>query len=198
MIQYIRRILAAAAPDHWSEALLIAVVAPVLSYFIYMGLIKDTPNVQVYSETSWPPKVHQNETLTIEVDISFDETCTVTARRILRAADGAEYVVSEDIREVVANERTQYSVNVPISTAIPTGPATVRGEFAYACDFWSRYVKARTRRGTERPIEVLSAAALEPARLSLPPKEGYVIVRAHYRKLPKQALRSQPPTSQPK
>lgn len=194
MIKYIKRILAAAAPDHWSEALLIAVVAPVLTYFLYMGFIKDTPNVQVYSETSWPPKVHQNETLVIDVDISFDETCTVTARRILRAADATEYVVSEDIREVIANDRMQYSVNVPITTAVPVGPATVRGEFSYACDLWSRYVRTRTRRGTERPIEVLPPAPVEPVKLSLPPKEGSVIVRAHYRKLPKRAMRVPQPS----
>lgn len=50
----------------------------------------------------------------------------------------------------------QYVVRIPVLVAVPLGPAYIRSDFSYGCDFWSRWVKPIRQQGRLRSVEIIS------------------------------------------
>lgn len=60
-----------------------------------------------------------------------------------------------DSKNIVKNQRLTYTTRIPIPFTIPPGKALIRSDFAYACDWWDRYISPIHVRGRDRVIEIL-------------------------------------------
>lgn len=162
-MKYIAGIIRALIPHTPLDAALVLVCAPVLAYVGYMALLKDVPHAIRNSETQYPQTVERDSYFWLTFDLTFDQTCTMNAQRIITGSDDVEYVASEEKRDVVAGVPIQYNVRVPVTPAIPYGVAYVRSDFLWQCDLWSRYIRARPQRGINRQIKIVPAGSVKPS-----------------------------------
>lgn len=181
------RILKALVPEGMKEVIALSVFTPIAAYVGYVALIKDAPTVTVYTEAVYPKQAYRDGYFFISTDLAFSESCNVKAKRIFTGKDGVDYVVGEDEKDVIAGERSQYMIRVPVTSQVPYGPALFRSDIEYGCDFWSRYVKSRKTTGRIRVVEILPALTNYKstdltATCELPDKAGYSVIRAHYRR----------------
>lgn len=163
-MKYLTGILKALIPHTALDAAVVLVLGPVLAYVGYMAFIKDTPSAIVNSETQYPQTVERGSYFWLTFDLTFDQSCTMQAERVITGSDNVEYVASEEGgREVIAGVPVQYTVRVPVTPAIPYGIAYVRSDVNWQCDLWSRYVRSRETRGLSRQIRVVPAGSVPPS-----------------------------------
>lgn len=184
----IGRVLKALVPEGMKEVIALSIFTPIAAYTGYVALIKDPPTVTVYTEAVYPKQAYRDGYFFISTDLAFSETCNVKAKRIFTGSDGVDYIVAEDEKDVIAGERMQYMIRVPVTSQVPFGPAWFRSDLEYGCDFWSRYVKARKTTGRIRSVEILPSLTNHYkstdllALCELPEKKGYTAIKAHYRR----------------
>lgn len=154
-MDYVRGVARAIIPRKLKDIVAVSVLASVLTYAGFNLVIQEPPKVQVHSETTYPAEAVRGGFLPLSFDVSFGAACAVTARRIIIGNDGVEYLAMEDRKEVEKDKRMQYVVRVPIAPAIPLGPAFIRSDFEYGCDFWSRYIRPIKQTGQLRAVKIL-------------------------------------------
>lgn len=183
----IEKLIRSFIPDTGREVFGLVMVSTLLSYVVYSIFLQPPPSVIIYNEEPYIPEVAQGGYLTWKVDVSYNRSCNVLAKRIITGSDGVEYLAVEDSKDVIANERVQYEVRVPVSSAMPLGPAHIRSKVEYRCDFWTTYIKPITTMGRDRGFIILPPEdPVKPAAMNciLPHRPGYIVVRAYYRILP--------------
>ena len=187
MIRSTLSLLRSFVPDSIREFLGVMGVSITLIYVGYSIFFQSPPSTIIYHEEPYNREVAQGEYLAWSVDLEFDRSCTIVARRIITGSDGVEYLAVEDSKEVIAGERTQYDVRIPVDTSLPLGPARVQSRVEYRCDFWSRYINPIRSIGRERPFTIMPQLKVDPASAAciLPiPRPGWIQVKAHLRRVP--------------
>lgn len=157
MLHYYGRVLKAIFPRRIKDALAISVLVPLFAIPGYHMFFKTAPNVVVHTETTYPAEVIRGGTFYLNYDLSWDRSCELTAVRYVVASDNIEYKMMEDTKDVQKDQRYTFSTRIPIPMAIPPGKALVRSDFAYACDWWSRYISPIRVRGRDRVITIKPA-----------------------------------------
>lgn len=175
MLSYPLGIFRALKPKTFSEALLIIIIAPLMSYVCYSAITKQVPRTQVFTDTSYPQEVARGGYFFLVFDLAFDRTCLIESKRIITGSDGVEYLASQDSKEVSAGERMKYVVRVPVGPEIPYGPAQIRSDFEYGCDFWSRYVSSIKSSGRNRFFKIIPGTM---GQYNYPDRMPYILVEA--------------------
>ncbi len=187
-MDYFKRIVLALVPRKMAEIVIVALFVPAVSWAGVSMFLSEPPAVNIHTETTYPPQAHRNGFFYLNFDVSFSKACFVKARRYIIGSDGFEYLAQEDSKEVKQGERMKYVVRVDIRPSIPLGPAFIRSDFEYGCDFWSRNFMSIKREGRLRPVEILPALTLSGfSRMNdcaLPEEPGMTTVKAHYRRKP--------------
>ncbi|QIG74983.1 hypothetical protein EVC26_064 [Rhizobium phage RHph_I72] len=187
-MMYLRTVAKAIIPRKLHD---IVIVGCLTTLFVWAGFqifLQSPPGVLVNAETQYPRSVPRGGFFYLNLDLTFDHDCTIKARRFIIARDGVEYLAQEDVKDVAANERIQYTVTVPVSESLPAGPALLKSQYAYECDFWSRWVRNITQADRIRRFEITEPVP-QPTPSSfaceLEPKPGFLVVRSYYRRDPR-------------
>lgn len=183
-LHYIKRVFKAVIPRRTADVITVSLMVVAIVYPSYKVIFQDMPIVTVYSETQYPRSVPRGGYFFLRFDLEFDRDCNIYARRFIIASDGVAYLAQEDYKNVTGGERIQYTVRVPVSEAMPLGNALFRSQFIYRCDFWARWIKPVERAGQARRV-IITPEGTQPtsdAGCILPPREGFTVVRAYYRK----------------
>lgn len=178
-------ILRAIVPRKKKDIIVVSFLAPLLTYVGWNLVMPSPPDITVHTETQYPKEVIRGSYFYLNFDLTFGRACNVTARRFITGSDNIEYLALEDSKEVTAGQRVQYTIRVPVALNIPYGPATIRSDFEYQCDFWSRHVRPIFVKGRTRQITVLaqdSSNRVSHDMCSLPEEPGFSVIRAHYRR----------------
>lgn len=203
---YLRTLAKAVIPRKPHDIVIVSVLAALFTWAGFQILLQSPPRAIVNAETQWPRSVPRGGFFYLNFDLTFDKSCTIRARRIITASDGVEYLAQEDEKEVAAGDRLKYTVTVPVSESLPEGPAFIRSQLTYECDFWSRWIRHITSAGRSRrflitpPTDTAQPTAFDfdPASCVLPARPGFTVVRAHYRRAGEFAAADiRPPTSRP-
>lgn len=166
----------------------LAAVTILAALLVYVGsklILSSPPDVTYYAETQYPKEVIRGSYFDLNFDLAFGKACNVTARRYIIGSDGIEYLALEDSKEVEANKEMRYTVRIPVDVNIPYGPATIRSDFEYGCDLWSRHIRSIKSKGRSRQVNILSETSLSLSKqvaCQLPPEAGFTVVKTHYRK----------------
>lgn len=177
MLDYPMGIFRAMRPKTRKEAIALALFAPLMTYACYSAVMKEVPQTQVFTDTAYPKEVIRGSVFFLVFDLAFNRSCRIESRRIVTGSDGVEYLSKEESKEVKAGERMQYIVRVPIGPEIPYGPARIRSDFEYGCDFWSRYVSSIKSRGRDRFFNIIPGNL---GQYNYPDRIQYVLVKAEY------------------
>lgn len=162
-MKYLTGIINALIPRTLLDASIVFIGGSILAYVGYMAIFKDVPRAIRNAETQYPATVERDSYFWLTFDLTFNQTCTMNAQRIITGSDNVEYIASEERRDVTAGVPIQYSVRVPVTPAIPYGIAYVRSDFLWQCDLWSRYIKARPQRGIQRQIKIVPPGSVMPS-----------------------------------
>nr|QIG67166.1 putative tail protein [Rhizobium phage RHph_TM26] len=182
---YMRTLARAVVPRKTHDIILVSIVASALFWAGYQAIFQTAPGTVVYTETQWPRSVPRGGFFYLNFDVAFDRSCTITAHRYIRASDGVEYLAQEDVKQVEAGDRVQYTVTVPVGESLPKGPALIQSKFEYECDFWSKWIRSTRQAGRVRRFEITEAGTQPTyygAACVLEPKTGFTAVRAYYRR----------------
>ncbi len=154
-MDYFKGVVKAIVPRKPKDILAVTLLC---SAFVYVGwktFLVEAPAVSVRTETTYPKEAYRNGFFYMNFDVAFGDTCLINARRVIIGSDGVEYLVQEDSKEVVKDVPIRYVVRIPVLPSIPLGPAFIRSDFQYACDWWSRHIQYITRQGRMRPVMIL-------------------------------------------
>ncbi|QIG73275.1 hypothetical protein EVC02_054 [Rhizobium phage RHph_N17] len=200
---YMKTLAKAVIPRKPHDIVIVSILTTLFTWAGFQVLLQSPPRTIVNAETTWPSSVPRGGFFYLNFDLTFDKSCTLKAKRIITASDGVEYLAQQDEKDVAAGERLRYTVTVPVSESLPAGPAFIRSQISYECDFWSRWIRNITQAGRARrflitdPVQP-SALELDQSACLLPRKPGFTVVRAHYRRVAEfAAADTQPPTSPP-
>lgn len=184
-MDYFRGIMKAIVPRKPKDIVAVSILASFFSWVGFSVVLSTPPQVTVYTETTYPKEAPRGGFIYLNFDLSFGKACLVNARRVIIGSDGVEYLAIEDSKEVKADERMKYVVRVPVAPAIPMGPAQIRSDFEFGCDWWSRHVWPIKNEGRTRQVNILPAPAAFNGKVgdcTLPEEPGMIAIRAHYRK----------------
>ncbi len=163
------------------ERILIAGLSCAFTYAGYVAFIEAPPQVTIYAETQYPREVVRGGYFYLTYDMSYDQDCEVKTRRMIVGSDGIEYLAQEESKAVVKNDRMQYVVRVPVSDALPFGPAVVRSDLEYRCNFWTNWIVPLQRSSQGRQIRIVEDLGKIGGDWLLA-KPGFIIVKSHYRR----------------
>jgi hypothetical protein len=124
-------------------------------YPSYKLAFPDNPKSTTYSEAVYTKAVSQGEMFYLKFDLSWDRDCHVDIQRYVTGSNGVDYLVSEDSRTIIKNQRMKYIVEFPIGYSIPIGPATVWSNLSFSCDWFSSYIRSLKVKSLQRSIIVL-------------------------------------------
>ena len=162
-MEYWKGILKAIIPRKFKDIIAVSLLAPTMVYMGYRLAFPQAPIVTVRQETVYPKEVVRGSYFFLAFDLQWDQTCDVSAQRYIIGSDGIEYLAQEDQKQVIKDQRMQYIVRIPIPLSIPVGPAKVRSDFSYECDWFSHWIKATNVSGRIRNINIMSEIGLTPA-----------------------------------
>lgn len=161
-MDYWTGIIRAVIPRKLKDVVALAVLVPGFSVIGYKLIFPTVPNITVYEETQYPKEVRRGDYFFLNFDLSWDQTCLVTSKRYITGTNGIEYLAAEDTKQVIKDQRMRYIVRFPINLSVPYGQATVRSDFSYACDWFSRYIREAKVTGRNRYITVLPGMTVMP------------------------------------
>ncbi len=190
-MDYFRGIVKAIIPRKAKDIIAVSMLLPAMLFVGWKVVLQEPPSVQVRTETTYPKEAHRNGFFYLNFDLRFGAACLVSARRVIIGNDGVEYLAQEDTKEVVKDQFMKYTVRIPVAPSVPLGPAYIRSDFEYGCDWWSRHVWPIKNQGRLRAVTILPEKAEaktdggnDVASLcALPHEPGMVRVKAHYRKV---------------
>lgn len=162
-------IFRALRPKKRKDYIAMGILIPALTYIGWKVTNPDYPTTIVWNETQYPKEVVSGSYFFLTFDLQWNQTCDVLSRRYITGNDGIQYLASEDSKTVVKDERTQYVVRIPVDTNIPLGPATVRSDFSFSCDWFTTYIRPMNKIGRSRNILITSRTGMNkiPEKSSL-------------------------------